>query len=253
MRSLILCEGFDDVLIIGYFLHKKGGWNFTSQGQFSELYDLPKLDAKREATELYIRGNDVLGIWAVGGKNSFGEAYKFINSVNSRYPEQCINKLFVLMDRDEDEIDACLSQTKSQLVEYGIYADQLKNGEKAEYKFIIEDDTYTMEIIPVIIPFDIEGALETVLMNGIAESGEEEKYIVENAIKYIDDVIDSGNVTRYLKHARDVLKAKLSATISITNPNRSTGTFDKVLLSWNWEETDAAKRHFETILYYLNN
>lgn len=28
MRSLILCEGFDDVLILGYYLFKTQGWRF---------------------------------------------------------------------------------------------------------------------------------------------------------------------------------------------------------------------------------
>lgn len=61
-------------------------------------------------------------------------------------------------------------------------------------------------------------------MDGISESGVEEQYIVECA----------------------------SSVISITNPDRSTALFDQVLMSWNWEEKDAVRRHFETIRQLLS-
>ena len=70
MRSLILCEGFDDVLLLGYYLFKTVGWRFNSKGVFAKLYNFPKLDFKRQAVEIYEKGNDLLGIWAVGGKKS---------------------------------------------------------------------------------------------------------------------------------------------------------------------------------------
>lgn len=42
MRSLILCEGTDDVLILGYFLHKTLGWWFKPKARFAEKFNLPK-------------------------------------------------------------------------------------------------------------------------------------------------------------------------------------------------------------------
>lgn len=251
MRSLILCEGFDDVLIIGYFLNKTDGWIFEHNGKFSELYDLPKMDGKREVVEVYKKSNSVLGIWAVGGKDSFDEAYKFVKSNNELHPEEGIEKLFIILDRDELEINETLVILREKLNQCGICVNTLVNHENAAYHYEIDEEMYTIDIIPVIIPFDKTGALETVLLDGIAETGEEEKYIVECAKKYVEHFVSSEQLSKYLRHARLILKAKLSATISITNPDRSTNIFDKLLTSWPWEETDAVKRHFNTISKFL--
>lgn len=225
MRSIILCEGFDDVLILGYYLFKTQGWRFNPKGVFSKLYNFPKMDYKRQAVEIYERAEERLGIWAAGGKDSFDDAYKFINRVNNLNPAEKIDKVFILTDRDQEEIDNCLMAMK--------------------------DKIYNLEIIPVVVPFDKNGAIETVLMEGIAETGEEEEYIVNCANAYIEEALNSGRLHNYLQHERERIKAKLSAVISITNPDRSTNLFDKVLMSWDWETKNEVKRHFEKIAEYL--
>lgn len=247
MRSLILCEGIDDVLILGYFLHKTLGWCFKPKAKFSGKYDLPK----GQNIELYVKDDDVVGIWAVGGKDSFQLAYEFIARINSKQPEEGINKVFILRDRDSEEIKVCLLALKNKLNECGILVGELCNNQENKYFYEVEEEQYLLDIIPVIIPFERHGALETVLMQGIEESGEEEAYIVKCADEYIDEILASGRLHKYLQHERYELKARLSAVIAITNPDRSTALFNHVLMSWEWENVPSVRRHFETITKYL--
>lgn len=252
MRSLILCEGFDDVLILGYYLHKTQGWNFNPKARYSKMYNFPKQNVRRQVVEIYEKDDDLLGIWAVGGKDSFGTAYKFLYDINTKYPEEGIEKVFVMTDRDQDEVDACLKKMQEELRRYSLNVSDLQNNQENDYSFEVEDEMFCMKIIPVIVPFDKSGALETVLMDGISESGVEEQYIVECANQYVDGLVASNKLHSYLQHARQELKARFSAVISITNPDRSTALFDQVLMSWNWKEKDAVHRHFETIIQLLS-
>lgn len=251
MRAIILCEGFDDVLILGYYLYKTQGWTYNQNAVFSNLYSFPKLDKKRQAIEVYEKGNDFAAIWAVGGKDSFHLAYKFIYRINNQNPEQGINRVFILMDRDNGDIESTLNSIKEQMNEYGIKVEALSNNEKNQYFYVVEDELYSLEVVPVIVPFDQTGALETVLIQGIAEKGTEETFIVSAANEYIDNVISSDCLQKYLQHERLVLKARLSSVISIINPDRSTALFDQVLMSWDWEKTESIRRHFETIGKHL--
>lgn len=251
MRAIILCEGFDDVLILGYYLYKTQGWTYNQNAVFSNLYSFPKLNKKRQTIEVYEKENDFAAIWAVGGKDSFHLAYQFIYRINNQNPEQGINRVFILMDRDNNDIESTLNSIKERMNEYGLKVGLLSNNEKNQYFYEVEDELYCLEIIPVIVPFDRAGALETVLVQGIAEKGMEEAFIVSSANKYIDNVISSDCLQKYLQHERLVLKARLSSVISIINPDRSTALFNQVLLSWDWEKTDNVRRHFETISKYL--
>ena len=247
MRGLILCEGFDDVLILGYYLFKTQGWVYDPKGVFSKLYDLPKIDTKRQTVEVYKRGADLIGIWAVGGKDSFNEAYKFVHRVNSLNPKEGIDKIFIIADRDKGNIEECLDSLREKMNVCGLQVTNLYNHQVNQDIYEIEGEKYSVEIVPIVIPFEQTGALETVLTEGIAETGEEEQYIVECANEYIAKILDSGRLHKYLQHERLVLKAKLSAVISITNPDRSTNLFDKVLMSWEWEKKEVVKKHFAVL------
>lgn len=116
------------------------------------------------------------------------------------------------------------------------------------WNFESEGENYTTGIIPIILPFDEQGAIETLLMKAISESSQEEKYIVDEANKYIKSFfIPEAKLKRYLIHEREVLKAKFSAVISVTNPDRSTATFNTLLMSHSWEEKEEVKKHFQLL------
>ena len=252
MRSLILCEGIDEVLILGYFLFKKAGWYYKPKEDFANDYKFPRPTKSSPAPEVYCKDDEKLAIWAVGGKDSFSRAYKLIRKALNNTQNEYIDNVFIVADRDENEVQECLKKIQTQLADNGIIVSELVNHSKNEYRYEIDDEELNMNIIPIVVPFDKNGAIETVLMEGIEENGEEERYIVQKANNYIDEIIESGRLNKYLQHDRLILKARLSAAISITNPDRSTGMYDNLLMSWDWEEKESVKRHFGILLDYVS-
>ena len=251
MRSIILCEGFDEILIIGYYLYKTKGWLYQKDGSFSQLYSFPKLHKRNQLIEVYKKNNDLLAIWCVGGKDSFELAFKFIKKTNFNHPEEGITDVFILTDRDRCEIEECILNIEKKMNDADLQVKELHNNDINSFTYEEEGEQYKLNIYPVVLPFDKQGALETVLLDAIAESGEEDHFIVENAKKYVDDLINGGKIQKYLQHERLRLKAEFSSAISITNPDRSTSLFDMLLTTHSWEEKDIVKKHFNMFDKYL--
>ena len=128
-----------------------------------------------------------------------------------------------------------------------INLENIKNNTINCYNYTVEDKVYTFEIFPIIIPFEEEGALETVLINGIREMGEQEEYIVNKALEYVNNFIDSNRISNYLNHERLKLKAKFSSIISIINPEHSTKKLNDILIDYPWEKNEEIKKHFKLL------
>jgi len=244
MRSLILCEGHDEVYFLGYYLHKTDGWFYYENEELSENYDLPKNKARNQIIEVYKKGNNSVAIWGVGGKDNFTKSFKFLEMVNHRNPEFGIEQVFVFLDRDDTEIEECLVVMGNKMRDCGLPVGDLKNNQCNAFRFEIEDETYQLNVIPVIIPFDEKGALETVLLDAIASVDDEGKFVVQGAKSYIDGFLKSGRQAKFLRKKRLEVKAEFSAAVSITNPDRSTVKFDTLLMSHPWEEMEIIRRHF---------
>lgn len=247
MRSIVLCEGIDDAYILGYYLFKTIGWTRNPNVKFSSLYDLPQAKDRSESIEVYVKQDDLLTIWSVGGKDSFDRVYQFISSVNKTHPNEGIQQLFIVTDRDKDQIDTCLQRIRESLKTHDIHIDSLSNRIPSVFSYEDEGDQYELRIVPVIIPFDQEGALETILLNGLSEQGPEDSYIVKNGIDYVDTLVSSGNLKKYLQHERLVIKAKFSAALAIITPDRSTATFNKILMGHKWEMHQSIQENFSPL------
>jgi len=247
MRSILLCEGVDDAYILGYFLYKTSGWHLKAQEELSELYSLPKKKYRKQNIDVYVKDDQRLAIWSAGGKDSFLDAYGFVKYVNENHPNQGIDQLIIMTDRDKDQISDCLARMQNELRIKGIDISDLQNKRKNCYRYQDEGETYELSVIPLIIPFDMEGALETVLITGLSNLSEENAYVVEKANEYIRRLIDEGQLRTYLQHERLILKAKFSSVIAVINPERSTTTYDRVLRAYDWEEQPSVKEHFEVL------
>lgn len=249
MNSIILCEGFDDVLILGYFIHKISNtpkWIYNVNVKLSDNFNIPIKNKRNEKCEIYTRENDKLAIWCVGGKNKFDFAIKTINKFNTNFPKERFEEIVVFSDRDQDEIHITIEKIENMFKDYG-WIITLINNKKNSFEYIIDYEQYKVNISPIIIPFEKEGSLETVLIESIAKTCNEDNFVVESAKLYIKNIVESGKLTNYLQHSRLKLKAEFSAVISITNPDRSTGSFNNLLLSHNWEEKSEIKKHFGLI------
>lgn len=249
MNSIILCEGLDDVLILGYFIHKVSSgskWIYSDSATISNNFNFPIRNKKRENQEIYTRGEDKLLIWCVGGKDSFDFPIKTIYKFNTSFPNERFEEIIIFSDRDKCEISTSVLKIEGLFKSNG-WLMTLANNKQNSFRYEANGEVYEANISPIIIPFETEGALETLLMDGISDTCDEDRFVVDSAKEYIKRAIDSGKIATYLQRDRLKLKAEFSATISIMNPDRSTASFDKLLMSQNWEEKAEVKRHFELI------
>ena len=110
--------------------------------------------------------------------------------------------------------------------------------------FNVDDEEYEFNIIPIIIPFEESGSLETLLLNQISCRSEEDKIVVNKAKEYVNDIILNENITNYLNKDRLKIKSIFSSTVAIINPDHSTREMDKLLMSFDWQNEYEIKNHF---------
>jgi hypothetical protein len=255
MRSVILCEGGDDVYFLGYLLHKcsKQGyeWNYTPEGgkKFSSLYSFPTL-SNGEKREFYCKGDDKASIWGVGGKDRFAGALNHIYTINVNNPTDRIENIVIISDRDQNEISETVLNFETILknLRWNVH---LENNHKNKITYNVEDEFFDIYVCPIIIPFNENGALETVLMNAISSADQGDAFVVDEAKKYVSGIQKSGKAPKYLVHARERLKAEFSSVISIMNPTKSMAAFNEILMSHDWEKSEYITRQFGLLLELL--
>ena len=249
MISVILCEGADDAHFLGYYLHKvsiEPKWKFESNGKLTELYNLPK--RKNSEPSIYTRKNmkDRLAIWPVGSKDSFKLPIEDISKLNMRFPDFAIQNIFIISDRDKDDVEEVLNKFQKYFCDND-YKIELKNNCVNRGTYKVDDEEYEINIIPIILPFDEEGALETILLNQIGTGNKENEIIVNSAKEYVHKIIENDEIKSYLKAERLKLKSIFSSTIAIINPDHSTRILDRLLMSLEWENERVIKEHFGLI------
>ena len=254
-RSVILCEGQDDLWFISYYLLHAAGWDNKRAKELWRNYQIKP--SKGQNVNYLKRKNDTALVWCVGGKDAFHDPVATLNDFNRKYPDSPIDSLVIVRDRDTDPEPAILENLQGYFEKLDGYLPYdsdpfvLKNQTATKYKVQSRDGREVLTCVtPIIIPFDEEGAVETLLINAVQESGPGGKAIVHSAKEFVsslgkcDPVLKEG----YLARQRMVLKAKFSSVIAITNPDHSTGSFQDMILKCPWDKSDTVKEYFSAIL-----
>ena len=254
MNSIILCEGNDDLWMIGYFLHKacNAKWIFIQDKTISDNFDLPK-DTRRSKSEVYTNGTDKIVVCSVGGKDSFKKPIEFVSKINNYYPDERFQQIVIVRDRDCDSEEEILRSLETLFENYkGFnYSLQsrivLKNKENISVKYTSKEIEYLINIAVIVIPFDCEGALETMLSRAISSKGDEENIIYNLANNYVDNYISNVRVPKYLRKNRDILKAKFSSLMAIINPTSSTDVMNDIFMEFDWEKSSYICENFKLL------
>ncbi len=170
MKSIILCEGQDDLWFISYFLHKTDGWIMDNNKSLWKNYKIPQNKASRKVAYMK-KDNNGVAIWSVGGKDSFAEPLH--------------------INDDENEILAGIAES---------IKDDLSLKNKIPTTCDIEcsnGEIAHTQITPVIFPFYEAGAIETLLMNAVKEQNEGGSIIYEEAQKYVSFLENNDEITVY--------------------------------------------------------
>lgn len=248
MKSIVLCEGRDDLWFIGYYLHKKAGWCQCKEPW--KTYHASPLDSRQ--TVIYLsKGDDSVAIWSVAGKDRFEPVVKTIfERFIENYPFDPIDSIAIMSDRDSESTSDVLQRMQ------GWFSNSIPLQNKLSSLWFKNIDGYSVSvsITPVVIPFSEEGAIETLLIRSISEKSQAGNTIALEANKYIDNLLANSEVSKnYLLHARQVLKGRYSAVIAAINPEHSTALFEDLVMTTPWENSKTIQEHFNVIVSAISS
>lgn len=244
MKNIIFCEGKTDAILLSYYLGKVAGWEFDNK--LTRKTGLPIRNNENEEVNVYTKADSELIIWAVGGVNNLDYSISSIlEATKVLEKEKSYKKLIILMDRDQAEDDSrILEKIKANIANQEIHLSRLSNNEWSTCNYINEfEEENVIEILPIIIPFDKQGALETFLMDAICDFGEEEASIVNKSKEFIS----SFNLINYLKNQRLKLKGELAVTLGTMFPEKTFTPIDSMLKQINWEEYRTIQEGFSKL------
>ncbi|WP_099191958.1 DUF3226 domain-containing protein [Tepidibacter mesophilus] len=243
MRSILLCEGKTDAIILSYYLGKVKGWNYHRDNK--KKLNIPVRNKDTEEVNWYKLNDDLLSIWAVGGKDNFDYAISKIIDINKIANEEDVfNKIIILRDRDNFENDEDISNDLDKSFSDKECFLNLKNNEWIDGIYKNEfDDEMSVKCLTLIIPFDKKGALETFLLDAISELGDEEKVLINRCKSFINDF----NLTKYLNTERLRVKGELSTTLAVMYPDKVFTTIDNMLRNISWEKYKSVQESFKKL------
>lgn len=241
MKSILLCEGKSDAILVSYYLNNVKGWRFNRKKDKRKV-DLPTRNEETEAVGWYVMNEDILAIWSVGGKDNFQYAIQQVLKFN-RFADigEEFRKIIILIDRDQSEEDANVIGKLSAYLEE---ADLINNEwTDKEYSTKTDGETIIVKLLPIIIPFNKSGALETFLLDAICEMGEEESHIVEKSKEYIAGF----ELRKYLNTQRLKVKGEMAVALATLFPQKTYTPMDDMLRSIKWEEYKAIQDGFRKL------
>jgi len=251
MRSLIICEGIIDLYVLRRYLEKTESWNFIDRSTLPKYYgEFPDESGENPKFESYRQGNNYIDICAVGSDTRIDEGFAFLYQLNKTNPIFPIKQVFIVMDRDKRQIEDRLKKIVSDARKQKIQINKLLNGISNMLALNFGVETLQLNVIPIIIPFDDFGSLETLLLKSIEQQSKENRHVVKNAEDYVDfytDTFPNKKKRQYLTKDGLIAKAKLSATISITHPDRTAVPFRNLVMAHNWEEYEPIRKHFKML------
>lgn len=209
MRSVILCEGSTDFVLLQHFMRRTYQWEYKSNKQINI--------AGQSARECTLQKDDnTVSIIGCGGCNRLIPCLNYelmLNSVSAL--GEAYDKIVIITDRDE----VLTEQEFSEQIEYqikvynGKYSGLITNNEWMEFSFINGyGDELKTKLLMLVIPFEETGAMETFLLNAIAEQDEYDKYIINQCNAFVDNV---DNQRKYLNKRRYITKAKFDVYFSV--------------------------------------
>lgn len=162
------------------------------------------------------KDDNTVSIIGCGGCNRLIPCLNYelmLNSVSAL--GEAYDKIVIITDRDE----VLTEQEFSEQIEYqikvynGKYSGLITNNEWMEFSFINGyGDELKTKLLMLVIPFEETGAMETFLLNAIAEQDEYDKYIINQCNAFVDNV---DNQRKYLNKRRYITKAKFDVYFSV--------------------------------------
>ena len=242
MNNLILCEGETDAILLSYYLQRTCGWRFVKKSPPGVNIKADRVHG--ESANWYQRGGDYLLICAVGSKDRFQRFFDEKIAPPLRSSNGAVfSKIALIIDHDDETEVEILQRIQRELP---LVARSARHNAWVTHNY--ENgyhETQQLDFLLLIIPKDLEGALETLLLSAISEDPYD-KNIVDRSKVFVDGIAPEAD--RYIGKRRLVLKAYLGVTWAIQSPQKVFQFIDDQLRDTPWEESEILRETFEKIL-----
>lgn len=238
MNSILLCEGSTDFVLLQYFMREVYGWEDKEKGV---KFLRPSRRLQKEENEMVIGGT--------GGSSQILPKFQKIiesNALSSMQTEY-YQKIAIVTDHDDiDTEENFLQQIQNILQESQIDLQRTLQVNTWNYGEMVNarGERLPIQILLLVIPFEETGAMETFLLDAIAEKDDYDKAIINQGNRFVEQ-IDSEK--RYLNSRRYITKAKFDVYFSIRTPATFFRERQDILRGINWREYTKIQDSFRAL------
>lgn len=239
MRSIIICEGSTDYALLQYYLRKAYGWNDSRENTLRD-------STRFKMVRTLCKKHDTVSIGGAGGSNRIIPCLEQILEINriSAQPEESFDRVVIITDRDEWQTE---NEVKEQLM-HSLQEKEITSEGPVEHNSWLtcscengRGREISFRILLLVIPFESTGALETFLLDAIAEKDEYDRRIIEKCRNFVD-VIDPDR--RYLHKRRYMTKAKFDVYFSVRTAAEQFVERQNILRNVEWEKYNKIQSSF---------
>lgn len=264
--KIIICEGKSDAIFISYYLEATGTWKsieILAKGEKKEtskrIVSFELVDKKTEEVNWYIRDRELLCIRAAGGINKLSAVLNEVieYNINVSNEHEKFEDIAIVADHDEQSTEEeLLSEFNEVFVKFGLIIPQpIKcNQWNQSNEFKSELSTVRVYFLPLIIPNNELGAMETFLLNGLSCQDNTDNKVITQCREFIDNIdchyVESENAAqcKYLSKRCEKTKAKFATFFAVACPRRVFDSGDAILKSICWEEYTTIRNEMKILL-----
>ena len=242
INSIILCEGSTDFALLQYYMRKVNCWEDTKA-----QHNVIKFDSQK--SRLFVKENKQLTIASMGGCSRIEASVGIVlerNFNTSPWQEDAYHNIVILTDRDEACTEAeIIASVGRALDKYEVEFTNLCCNRWVDCHMISNiGANVVFRILLLVIPFTTEGAIETFLLEAIADKDEYDKQIINRTNSFVEQI---DKERRYLNARRTITKAKFDVYFSIRTPVEQFGERQKILINVPWEDYPKIQRDFRLL------
>lgn len=241
MRSVILCEGSTDFVLLQYYMRKVHGWEYKKNDNvLIKGYKARKCVLKKDRSELNIIG--------CGGCSRIPEGLQFILDSNSLSAEdEAYDRIVIITDRDEVETESefetiIATELGKQQIEW---KDDISNDKWIDLHYENgQGDNCNAKMLLLVIPFEDTGAMETFLLDAVRKADPYDAQIISDCNQFVDNV---DGAKKYLNKRRYITKAKFDVYFSVRTAAEQFVERQNILKNIPWEDYAEIQNSFNKL------
>lgn len=241
MKSIILCEGSSDFILLQYYMRTVNQWEHDKNNKIRFTNAIVR-------NCVLTKADNMLCIAGCGGCSRIIPALSSILDRNSISAEnEAFDNIIIITDRDElDTEDNFIRQIERVMGNYNVQAvNGMENDIWAECTYINgQGKKKEVKLLLLVIPFEQTGAMETFLLNAVSENDEYDAGLIEKCNNFVDMVDEE---KRYLTKRRYVTKAKFDVYFSIRTSAEQFVERQNILKSVPWEKYMQIQKSFDKL------